>query len=383
MRELNEAPSDMIDLGEIPSSRLGLSPGPHAAGAIGAWLQANMGGFQYDSERDEATTISTLSLAAEQLVAQSSPAFEFFIPKGLAPEPKRIERFLQHQLEYEGEPPAWSVDLLTAGHRYHLSVRIGPQEAAWRSVERSFPEEKLPKTDRGHLLTVVFTEPKHLPEPQVATIFLPAAGPSTSCDFRFAVSPEYDVFEGRVIVLHGNRVLQTALLRSPVLRPEAEVHEGRLEFRTEGVVRPLASGLNGRTAYDAAFVFNHASDGEWTGTRLNGLQAATISLAGVRDTTDNITSLFNASDWEGKRFDRLDSAETVELLRNLALHGAKLYRAIVTEGAGPRAVAQRRAHPGCHGARGLSPAGRVLLPAQTPEKYRHAVPACRGTARQT
>lgn len=329
--ELRSTPSYGLQLNARMSSHLDLTPGFYSAEIIGDQLEKVMDRFTYYYESAEATTISTLALTVEQVLSQATVQ---------EPEPARIERFLQHQLVDEKDrrdslSPRQidrSGGQLIAGHTYRLSVRIGPQEAEWRSVETPFPEEELPKTDRGHLLTVVLTEPNHLSEPQVGTIFLPAAGAaSKSWDFHFGVSPEYDLFEGRVLVLHKNRVLQSALLRSPVHKPGGQVPEGRIEFMTEGVVRPLASGLTGRTRYDTAFVFNHASDGKWTGTRVNGLQAVTINLDGVRDTTEHIMRLFNASAWEGKSFDRFDSKETVKLLCELALHGSLLHQILVED----------------------------------------------------
>lgn len=324
VNELKSLSYTYINLDERSAGYLGLPAGSHVARVISDRLHENQAKFGYYRESDEATTLSTLSLATEQ---------ESTAVTALESIQKDIARFMQHQLVDVTNLAVNDLlgSVLTAGHVYRLRVRIGPQADEWRSAEKSFPEGELPQTDSGHHLVVVLTEPKHLPKPQVKTIFLPVAGTSTTCDFHFSISPEYDLFEGRVLVLYQNRVLQTALLRSPVYRPPAQVPEGQLEFTIEGVVRPLAAGLNGRTAYDTAFVFNHASDGEWTATRMSGLQAATISLAGVKESTENIMRLFNASDWEGKSFDRLDAEETLKLLCTLALHGAQLYRTLAKD----------------------------------------------------
>jgi hypothetical protein len=134
-----------------------------------------------------------------------------------------------------------------------------------------FPEHLLPESAAGHILNVVFSEPNHAPEPQVQTITLPPrSGPSTTCRFHFQTRGDVSEFEGRIIVLHENRVLQTALLKAEVFSYDLEAIENienpapysagavpldpfgisekkrQIDLAIETVVRPALVGLESR-----------------------------------------------------------------------------------------------------------------------------------------
>jgi hypothetical protein len=305
------------------SRHLDMPPGEHPLEIVAGQLGHNLERFRYFQESDEATTISRIARAAE----------------GIQPEPESKEpdlRRLQHRLRWE-EPPgrfvSENVGHLIAGSSYTLTVRIGPHDRSWSGSDRPFPEEELPPSESGgHLLTVVFSEPYSVPNPLVSTIFLPGAGPSSTCDFRFSASNDRNYFEGRVIVLHGNRVLQSALLRLDIARDWRSYSESEDEpaFTVETVVRP-PSDLQIRRAYGAAILLNHSTDGEPRATRVAGYRPALIPLKGIEEAILRIKDTWDTSNWEDGKFDRMDSAETLELLRNLAIHGRLLYDALVDD----------------------------------------------------
>jgi len=154
-------------------------------------------------------------------------------------------------------------------------------------------------------------------------------------------------------VLHENRVLQTALLRAPVLspksdwelyelygggNPEREVREKReelepdgpigIELTIESVVRSRLSGLEGRSRFGAAVVLNHSTGGVARALKVQGYRATLSSLDGIKSFVEQIRDTFNGSDWEGGGFDQLDGEKTVTLLRILARQGSSLFEGI-------------------------------------------------------
>jgi hypothetical protein len=142
-----------------------------------------------------------------------------------------------------------------------VRVRIAAPEEGWNALPTEFPVEELPPHLEKWTLTVWLTEPDHLPVPIRGRIELPRDGNSTECDLRFRPrqSPE---FEGRITVLHRGRVIQTALLRAAVRKPEAPpVADGTPRLECHVAVHHGLGNLHGRRQYDLAFVANHDSKG--------------------------------------------------------------------------------------------------------------------------
>ena len=136
-----------------------------------------------------------------------------------------------YELPAEGKQRIRRTNAFQANSPHNLDVRIGPADLEWLapSEQSVIPEEKLTYKNNISQLQVVFSEPNHSPEPQTSEIALPRKGPSNICTFTFNPRSEISYFRGRVIVLHQNRVLQTALLRRkssiqprPVFQPKAK-----------------------------------------------------------------------------------------------------------------------------------------------------------------
>ncbi len=279
--------------------------------------------LNFKHEGGATTTISTLSKIAETMAK---------------PPQKGEPRFLQHQLSDQSQSLARQIDRFVPGVNYLLRIRIGPHEIDWPSVDQPFPDDRLPQTDNGHILTVVFTEPNHFPEPKVGTIFYPAAGPSTTVEFPFIVSAEHTIFEGRIVILYENRVLQTALLRAPVSMDTTVNLDQKVTFSLEGIVRPPDLDLSGRKRFNAAFLFNHTANDEHKVTVMCNQQAHQLDLTDFKNAADAITSMFNAATWEKKNYGQLTSPETLNLLCRLAQNGHALYTAFDKAGALPQTL---------------------------------------------
>jgi hypothetical protein len=211
------------------------------------------------------------------------------------------------------------VETLRGEGSYEAVIRIGQSHARWVSVERPFPTPEEPPPRKGHLLTVIFWEPRVSPDPQVRPLRLPPTGNSREVSFPFEVPAGLERIAARVTVLHANRVLQTGLLRA--------APGGPWTFTLDATPRTRLQSLSGRTEFDAALVLNHDDEGVPRLTAAVGGQAAVISLneGAVTRLTEYLRDRISEIADEPDRFTTLDSPGTVELLRNLAQKGGALH----------------------------------------------------------
>jgi hypothetical protein len=241
-------------------------------------------------------------------------------------------RWLQAQLlDSQGEP---SRRALQAGARHRLLARIGPRDAAWIAPPRdaAFPAEELPPEEDEYGLRVVFWEPTHVPQPLVASIYLlRRGGSSTTCEFQFRTRPESGEFAGRIVVAHGNRILQTMVLRGRVVAdPGVTGPAERITLAPEMFVRANLADLEGRPPIDISLLADTAADGvtrlaELAGPRaaLRSLENLDLPLGRLRRRLARVANTPEAFPLE------LDADATVDLLRFLARQGRLLYNAIV------------------------------------------------------
>jgi len=337
-----------IDLPPEAAGPLGLQPGNYPSSLLVEKLGERVDQFRYDQESREASGLAHLS--------NSLQAYE-----SSARNPNVEPRWIQAQVFDLGSPekPLPLTRVLRGGAPHALDVRIGPQDTEWLAPPTTaiFPEWMLPESAVGHILKVVFSEPNHAPEPQVQTITLPPrSGPSTTCRFHFQTRGDVSEFEGRIIILHENRVLQTALFRAEVFPLDIEAigniehpapplpgatpldpfgvleKNRRIELAIETVVRPALVGLESRRRFAAAIVVNRSGDGKARATVTSDERARLLSLEGIKQFNDQIRDKLTEIAWSEKKFARgLKSAETVKLLRFLAIQGSSLYGGIVED----------------------------------------------------
>jgi hypothetical protein len=211
---------------------------------------------------------------------------------------------------------------------YAVDVRIGPTAAEWESAEKAFPIEDLPPSETGHHLTVIFTEPRVSPDPQVGRLFLPPEGASAPCRFYFHTSEGSHRVRARITVLHRNRVIQTAILNAPVAVAGKAGQEDKITVEIEARVLPNINDLKRRQTFDAALVFNHTPEGQPLMTAVAGEQAAMFSFdaTAFKDTIDKLNGLLSTLAHEADDYpEDLKAKPTTELLTLLARHGRMLY----------------------------------------------------------
>ena len=267
---------------------------------------------RFDSERGGATDVRLAEADADALLDSASGA-----------------RHIQARITDHARGEV--ANAIERDSTYDIAVRIAAPAAGWLVAPRAFPEEGL-RPDVPHRLTVVLSEPTLLERPEVRHIDLPPAGPSTLAAFTLATRPDTDELDARVIVLSGNRILQTALIRQPV----GEISEGGVGAAPELAIAPAIDDLDDRRTFAAAFVVNRNVDGVSRATSVVGdlagqirLDSATVTSA-VEQIASHLTEIVEAPE----DFTTLSDAGSVGLLGKLAFHGANLHAALVHDAPG-------------------------------------------------
>lgn len=217
-----------------------------------------------------------------------------------------------------------------AGGAHDIEVWIGPKHRRAIAGNVRFPDEKLPKDKNGHRLTVVFMEPDLLSKPQVQTIELPVVGRSDAARFTLTVPTGAHQIEARIAVLHRGRILQTALLRGPVLKPK-ELEDGRrrgIKILIEAVLRPGFADLDDRQRFDAAVILNHTRGGRAIATVLGRRKLASLAFGAAEAASKAIGDVFFDAEKDDAFNRELGSENSLGYLRRMAGKGTLLYERI-------------------------------------------------------
>ncbi|HEX7312613.1 MAG TPA: hypothetical protein VF297_01760 [Pyrinomonadaceae bacterium] len=323
-RQLAEAEGvdEKIILTDEEAVGLNLDTRARSARELGQSLRD--GNFDFESELRAATAAVKLKKRVQPTLAAANQP---------EPSPRRILAQV-YDMSSPGEERLLE-RALRANAPHALAVRIGVSRDGWNAANLAFPDDRLPADEDEHELTVVFSEPTLLLSgPQTATITLPRDGDSSECKFYFHVPEGVAKVEGRIVVAHRNRVLQTALLHAPVLEnPYGEARgNDQIEVLVEVVVRPGMGDLDTRRRFDVAFVLNHDS------RNIPGITTLSDKYAKF-DKPDDLDSFIsfidssltgianNPKPYEGG----LTAPANKELLRDLAEYGRGLYESVVLD----------------------------------------------------
>jgi hypothetical protein len=312
----SKAKTRSINVPTRTAMRIALEAGDYSMKSLGDHLQ-NTKSAAFISESDMAT-------GAVELADLAGPTLERAPPP---PQP----RYIQADVYGGNNLKAREYNGFSRGATYAVDFYIGARtrNSISPDVRFPFPVEKLPPSDDGHQIRVVFSEPNFLPRPQVETIFLPRHGNSKKCRFNLFINREIaaDNFEGRVIFLHENRVLQTAQLTAPIFDGEPGHPDSKIRLEMEAIVRLRTEDLGDahRRPFRAAILINRGTDGTPRATKIIGEDAELISLDGIEDNVrwieDKISSIVNRPD----SYARMDSEASTALLRGLAQNGSVIY----------------------------------------------------------
>jgi hypothetical protein len=302
------------------ANSLGLPPGPSPLRSIGERLRDRKPHFRWDHESGTGNDIAELGRAAPV-------ALENVVPS----EPQA--RWIQAQVFDKSDPqnPQILRRALRANAPHTVAVRIGARGEDWVAADAPFPE--IPEAEGVRELTVVFAEPRLMPEPQVATIRLPPRGNSTVDEFYVHTRAGIERIEARITVLYENRILQTALLRASVVADPLEAPPDRtIEVAIEAVIRPGVEGLVHRNRFDAALILNHDMGHRAGVTKIADRRASFIAPPKLDDEIrwfdDQLSRIADDPDaFAGG----LAAQGTVDILREFAKHGRLLYESIVQD----------------------------------------------------
>lgn len=246
---------------------------------------------------------------------------------------KRMERFISARTYREIEGSFTEEKrALVVGFRAKSVVWIGPPEEGAVQDKTPFDITKLPPQTEAWGLTVVLSEPNHIPEPMIRRIMLPQDGKSTVCEFEY-IPKELIGFEGRISVVHRGRIIQTAVLKIPVVADISKMPETDM-IRMDDIipVRANLGELDKRTQFDMAFVTNHTSDHRPYLQAVAEDSAWLVDLEGCRPITEEINTALSKAALSYKDYEKgFDCDKGKELLRSLVFSGCELYSAIIEE----------------------------------------------------
>ena len=325
-------PESTINVPPAAGGALGIQPGPHSSREVGERLRESVKEQGWHHESDAATTVAEVTRSAKKALET-------------APPPETDARWIQaqvHDCTKAAEPVRLS-RAFRVGAPHRVDIRIGAPEAEWLAGAAPFPMEQLPDQE-SHVLQVVFSEPRLLPEPQTDFIELPKSGNSSTANFFIHIPEGVNKVDARITVLHENRVLQTALLRGSVVAAPAEApRASKIELAIEAVIRPGLGALRGRSRFDAALVLNHDDERVAGVTKIANRHSSFSSPPGldaeIKWFDDQLSEI--ADDPE-QFAGGLDADATVGLLRKFAKHGSLLYESIVEDRAVDDGIARAR-----------------------------------------
>lgn len=310
---------------EVPSEasvKLKIHSAVSDAVTIGKKLESNWQDFAYLGEGHEATGLVRLHEAVEPVLNQQEAA-------------TAEARYLQAKVQrIEGGSIVLTEHTFRANTRHLMTVRVGPNEMGWINPKnnQAFPGHLLPQEEDSWTLQVVLSEPNHIPTPLCGTIELPRHGASNAATFEFVPVPSADPFNGRLMVLYRNRILQTAIVQGRVVTETSEERaDDQIEIEIEAVVRPNFIDLGSRSHFDMALAFNHTPGGEPRMVQVAGDHATLEGLLAIKPCIDAIHSRLEDVAKDKSSYDKLDSAESQNLLRFLATNGRDLYDYLVKD----------------------------------------------------
>ncbi|MCA9607224.1 MAG: hypothetical protein KC619_16575 [Myxococcales bacterium] len=319
MHELLHARPRMVPEVRIPKrlqDDLGLAPTTTAAELHHAMKGA---AFGFEHEGGSATTIghaaNVMSATRRMMVAAGD---EEAFDAGAAPGP----RFFRARLR-DGDT---TIEKGPLPPRRDLAIEagIGFASAEWLRLEHALPPPDAPKDDPdlGWRLRVVAWEPTVLPTPVARELWLPEVGETKPVAFPFRTGATPSPFGARLTLLHGNRILQTGLLT---------IADGAPAFRVDAAPTASFEAIDPDSWFGASFVLNDDVLGL---PRVLAQSDDVLGVASLPETPfeefrDAVSKALKQIADDPAGFTSVDDDATVGLLRDLAIPGAALRRALV------------------------------------------------------
>jgi hypothetical protein len=227
---------------------------------------------------------------------------------------------------------------VTPNLTYALEISISPEKKARLVAPDALEESALPASQTGHSLKIAFTplwrtDGKQVHAAQMQHVHLPAGGDSDVATFYFHTPEDARTVRARIVVLSGNRVLQTLML-APV--GPATKDSVQLNLILESIVSADFGDQSIAPLFDASIIINDNSEGTLGLTVITGEQVEFFEPAEVGEIVKNISmalGTLNTGSASAGGGMRLDDPEMQRLLHNLAINGRSLNSAIAEQGA--------------------------------------------------
>lgn len=262
-----------------------------------------LSGGAFDSESAEASRASEVSESMDAALDEAAAA---------------VPRLLQALIGAPGDIVPDNV--LRAGVNA-VDVFVGPKEAAALhglvvpDAVLGFAEDPALTSAR---LTVVLAPLIPMGEPVRAELDVPRVGRSSNARLEWTL-PERGLVQARLVVIHRNRVLQTARITGRV---------GAVAKVTDRIVLWDQIGrLDERQPFDRTFVLNHAADGRSRTVSHSDGQTTIDSMVEIEAATDSIRDyLLKATQLRAKGAKA--DAEAKRILIDVAVEGHDLYETL-------------------------------------------------------
>jgi hypothetical protein len=150
---------------------------------------------------------------------------------------------------------------------------------------------------------------------------LPAVGQSDLVHFQLPTGDAGGIVDARIVLLHENRVLQTARLTVPVAADYTNETRPPYELKAEAALRLRLDDLSNRASFDGAFVLNHDRDGLSGVLAISGKYAELLKPQGLEDKVLSIRGRLEQLVTDTKPPADLDDPRIVDLFIFLARNG--------------------------------------------------------------
>ena len=342
---------DATALAELKSAIAGLTVGPFhvsrvEAGRIPRRFPRNQLPDSFESPDEGSAEGQAVGRARTLDAAPDIARVEYGSPEpkyAPAEPPMRTPRWVQGDIyDYEGRRSS----RVMRNETYALEIFISPVRAGELVGPDSLDERLLPPTTDGHRLKIAFTplwkaHSQALHPAQVQVVHLPPVGDSGKAIFYFHTPKDLRELRARIVVLTGNRVLQTLILELE----EGARQAAKLALSLENIVSTDFGDQSVSPAFDASIVLNDNSAGQVGVTVIAGEQVDFFHPPNINTVVANISSWLTALNTEeGSAGAALTLQDPVlqKLLLDLAINGQSLRQEIVEQAPALQAISQLR-----------------------------------------
>jgi hypothetical protein len=229
-------------------------------------------------------------------------------------------RVLQAYVARPGAGPRARRDNVIRAAANLVEVFVGPEETGALQGTQLTNEELgfIDASTTSVRLTAVLVPILPVGDPVWTELEVPRLGRSANAVLPWQVPADAETVQARIVLLHRNRVIQTAVLSGAVGGSPATLSE-RI------VLWPDLNHLDERRAFDRAFVMNHNDNGESTcASFANGQHATIRSVDEIKSVADHIRDLLI----EAAKAKTESKSELRRFIAELSVHGRVLDKAL-------------------------------------------------------